>query len=123
MKKFVKDILNHDVYGYPVQQIDTTLYIFLDDDRRVTVSFYNTHSVDNYNAIKLSLISKTKGNLDTKITKFSSIFKEAKDLTHPNKISKHIWHDGQNYSWYGKPTKEDIEGIVSTVKSYVVVWE
>lgn len=123
MKKIVNEVLNKDIYGFPVKQIDTTIYIYLDEDRRIKVRFCTTFSADSYNAIQLELVSKTKGNLDTKITSFREIFEEPNDLTHVNKINKHLWRNQGKIEWYGKPTKEDLESIIVTIKDYVSIWE
>lgn len=107
--------------------IGNTVYVELDENRRVEVSFYNTHAVDTYDAIFLKLVSKTNGELDRKVVKFSDIFKCMQDLTHPNKIGKHIWFDNypptNGYGWYGKPTAEDIKAIKQTILDYCLMWE
>ncbi|HHX66881.1 MAG TPA: hypothetical protein GX708_02350, partial [Gallicola sp.] len=54
--------------------------------------------------------------------KFSDLFDCMQDLTHPNKIGKHIWYNN-GYSWYGKPTKQDIAKLQDTLENYIDMWK
>lgn len=115
-----------NIYGglvdYDMEYIGNKIYIKLDGNRRIELSFYNTFSVDNYDSIKLVLIHKHNGQLHSQLVKFSDIFECMQDLKHPNKIGKHIWHNN-GYSWYGKPTKEDVNAMKQVLIDYVDLWK
>lgn len=107
---------------YPTKEIGNKIYIKLDDNRRVELSFYNTWSADTYDSIRLELFHKENGKLHCQIIKFKDIFRCIQDLTHPNKIGKHIWYNNNKYRWYGKPTKEDIETMNIVLINYIETW-
>jgi hypothetical protein len=108
---------------YPVIEIGNVFYIELDDKRRIKVSFYNTHLSDTYDSLKLELFHKENGNLHCQIVKFEDIFQCMQDLTHSNKIGKNIWYNNGKYSWYGKPTTEDIKALQEVLFDYIELWK
>lgn len=123
MLHLLNSIFGEEFKKRETSTIGNSAYIKLDRERRIEVSFYNTFSIDSYDAVKLKLISKREGDLNCRIVKFEDVFSNIQDLTHPNKIGKHIWKNRGDYSWYGKPTKEDICRLKNTLKEYVALWE
>lgn len=109
--------------GYETQEIGNKLHVKLDDTRRVEVYFRTTGIADNYDAIQLKLVSKTNGEIDALIVRFEDIFSCMQDMTHPNRIGKHIWVARGKYDWYGKPTAADIAAIRKSVRDYVELWK
>lgn len=122
MIKIIENVFASVLKDYPTNSIGNKVYIKLDKYRRIELSFHNTHSADSYDSIKLVLLHKENGQLHCQIVKFSDIFTCMQDLTHPNKIGKHIWYNDKKYSWYGKPTKEDIETMQETLIGYIEAW-
>lgn len=122
MLKIIGSVFGEVLKDYLFNPIGNNVYIHLDDNRRIELSFHNTHSADSYDSIKLVLVPKENGQLHCQIVKFSDIFECMQDLTHPNKIGKHIWYNDKKYSWYGKPTKEDIEIMQDTLLGYIDTW-
>lgn len=108
---------------FKTTNIGSILYIPLDAERYVQVQFYNTFSVDTYDAVEMSLVHKQKGSLHCQVTKFKEIFSEFKDLNHLNKIPKTIWKKNNVYEWYGKPTAQDILDLNNEVITYIHMWE
>lgn len=100
-----------------------TIIVRLDDDRRVKVSLYETWCHEQYDAIKLSLVSKTHGMIDQCVLKFKDVFESPQDMYHPNKISKHIWKTKNEYQWYGTPVWKDISALNTEIKNYISTWE
>ena len=113
------DVLGGVLDKYNPIPIGDMLYIKLDGERRAKVGLYNTWCADNYDAINLFIIDKNNGQIDGKTVKFSTLFECMQDMTHPNKIGKHIWVSNGNYNWYGKPTQKDLEAIRETVVNYI----
>ena len=118
-KEMLIEVLGGAIDKYKPIAIGDVLYIKLNKERRVKITLYNTWSSDNYDAVKIGVINKNDGEIDKRIVKFSELFKCMQDLTHPNKIGKHIWYSGGKYEWYGKPTKEDLKAIRETVVNYI----
>ena len=113
-----------DYEDYVTTSNGNAIIVKLDDDRRVKVMLYETWCHDCYDAIKMSVVSKTHGVIDTCVSKFSNIFEYAQDMNHPNKIGKHIWkRDVTGYDWYGKPTRQDIEMLNAEIVRYISAWE
>ena len=103
--------------------IGARLYERLDNNRRVCIRFDAMHTYEQYDALHLSVIDKQDGVIDTVEIPFAEIFKEMRDLTHKNKIDKHIWRSNGEYKWYGQPTAGDIKSLRDAVHDYISVWE
>ena len=116
------DVMGEALDKYNPLDIGSTLYVKLDTERRIKICLYETWARDNYDAITLNVVNKNDGNIDNKTIKFSDLFKCMQDLTHPNKIGKHIWYNNGEYRWYGKPTQEDLDAIRKAVVNYIELW-
>lgn len=123
MIKILDNIFADVLDDYATKYIGNKIYIKLDDNRRIELSFYNMHSVDNFNSISLKLVHKVNGAIHGQTVEFRDIFDSIADLSHPNKIGKHVWHTNNTYRWYGKPTIEDIESLQDVVINYIKIWE
>lgn len=123
MKKIIESIFYDSTQGFEYVFIGNKMLITLDETRRIEVDFYNTWSSNNYDSLRIILVSKTHGNINSRIIKFSDIFDNMQDLTHTNKIGKHIWCSGGKYEWYGKPTSQDIIRLQETLKDYIDTWK
>ena len=123
MRKLLLDVFEPCLKDYEYKTIGNSIVIVLDENRRIECSFYNTHSIDVYDAIIFTLTSKINGQINKKIVKFSSLFDCMQDLTHPNKIGKHIWVSNMKYRWYGKPTSADIQNMRNELINYIEIWK
>lgn len=120
LRTIVDEVLNKDVYGYPAERIGTSIYITLDSDRFVKAHFDIASVAGSYEVLNLRLVSKTRGELEFHTVHFEDIFDNFTDTEHPNKIRKYIFRDMQgNVRWYGKPTQEDLDNIVATVRNFI----
>lgn len=126
MNKMI-DILHETVSpvlaGRSVTEIGNMLYVRLDDSRLVEISFNTTRTMNNYDALFFKLVSKTNGELDARMVHFRDLFSCMQDLTHPNKIGKHIWDSDGKVNWYGRPTAADLAAIRKAVNDYITLWE
>lgn len=121
MIKILNEIFNQTLKNYNTKNIGNKVYINLDSNRRIELSFYNTFSADRYDSIKLVLFHKENGQLHCQVVKFENIFSCIQDMTHPNKIGKHIWHN-ECYEWYGRPTTQDIKALNEVLVNYIETW-
>ncbi len=112
---------DRDEYDWTANGV--SIIVRLDDERRVKISLYETWCKDQYDAIKLSVVSKTHGNIDTVIVGFSDVFRFPRDMNHPNKIAKHIWKTDGHYEWYGVPTAEDLFILNKEIRNYISTWK
>lgn len=123
MKTIIENTFSENTQGFNYVMIGNKMIIKIDEARRIEVDFYNTYSSTSYDALRIVLISKTQGEINKRIIKFSDLFDSMQDLTHVNKIGKHIWHSDNKYEWYGKPTNQDIKKLQETLKEYIDIWK
>ena len=121
MEQLLRDTIGPILEDYI--SIGSRLYETIDNNRRVCIRFATLNSYEQYEAISMSLIDKNDGVIDRQTVPFSEIFKEMRDLNHPNKIGKHIWKNNGVYGWYGRPTVEDINAMRDVVHNYIGVWQ
>lgn len=119
MERFVNQVLNQNVYGYPIALVGETLYISIDEARFVKAGFDIYNCAGKYEILSLTLVSKTSGIIDQVKIRFKSILK---DKDNNPVLSKHIWLDYKNnLKWYEEPTEKDLESIRNTIKHYIEV--
>ena len=121
MEQLLRDTIGPALEDYI--SIGARLYESIDNNRRVCIRFEQGRIYDQYDAITMCVIDKNDGVIDRQALPFAEIFKEMRDLTHPNKLDKHIWSSNGEYKWYGKPTAEDIQALRDAVRNYISVWE
>jgi hypothetical protein len=122
MKKIIEQIFNNHTRDFDYIYIGNKMIITLDDARRIEVDFYNTWSSNNYDSLRIVLVSKTHGYINSRIIKFKDLFDNMQDTTHPNRIDKHIWYNGE-FKWYGKPNDKDIIKLQKTLEDYIDTWK
>ena len=121
MEQLLRDTIGPALEDYI--SIGARLYETIDNDRRVCIRFDAMHTYEQYDSLHLSVIGKRDGVIDMVTIPFAEIFKEMRDLTHKNKIDKHIWRSNGEYKWFGKPTAEDIQALRDVVRNYIGIWE
>ena len=94
----------------------------LDEDLRVKLQLTTTGIIDQYDAIKLSIINRTDGVVDQQLFRFSDIIgkqiRNGRDAIEP-----HIWeHDGKP-SWYLPITQANRTQIADTILDYVGMYQ
>ena len=104
--------------------VGSTIILKLDENRCIEVRLIDRHTVDHFDAVRFDLKNKITGDIDQNIVWFKQVFDSPVDLTHPNKIQKHIWKDSsREYSWYGKPTTSDLKRLVRELDKYINIWK
>lgn len=121
MEQLLRDTIGPALEDYI--SIGARLYENIDNNRRVCIRFEQGRIYDQYDAIAMCVIDKNDGVIDRQTIPFAEIFQEIHDLTHPNKLDKHIWNKHGEYMWFGKPTAEDIKALRDAVHDYISVWE
>lgn len=123
LAEITQDILTPVMKEFNCSMIGSDIYFPLDDRRIIIAQLYNSWCRDQWDSVRLFLKDKYTGELDSKTIGFSKIFEYSMDLSHPNKIGKHIWKSNSKYSWYGQPTSDDIVAINDVVRSYILMWK
>ena len=87
----------------------------LGGDLRVRAQFVTGIIANQYNALKIVVLNRTDGPVDTMVLKL-------KDLL-GTKAAPRIWDDSGNAQWYGyRPTIADYEAIRQAVGDYLDVF-
>ena len=93
------------------------LYV-VSDDVTGKLGFVTQGYADNYTALKLTLLNKREGPIDTQLMGIGDIIGNKK--IYSNIQSPYIWKDGNNVDWYGyKPTDSDYSALSETVDDYL----
>lgn len=100
-------------------------YVRLGEDNRAKIHFASMHISSQYNALKLSVLNRREGVVDTLILRFADIWGK-KHTSNPNfkdGVHPHLWDDGGKVSWYvWKPSAEDYEKLAAAVNDYLEVF-
>jgi len=126
MNKLMKEIFSDLENIYPdFKIIGKDAILSFDKDRYAKIRFTKYASASGaansnvFNGVVIDINDRKQGNLDSHTIAFSDVFDSIFDLSHPNKIGKHIWNDGKKYTWYGRPTKKDLSDLYNTVVDYL----
>ena len=98
----------------------------LDEDIRVRMEFATEGVADQYSALKVTLLNRKEGSIDSLLLRFSEVLGR-KQTTNPNfreGISPHIWKNGNNFAWYVcQPTAADYKTLADAVGSYTSLFQ
>ena len=95
-------------------------------DLRVRAQFISTHISGEYNALKLTVLNRTDGPVDTLVLKLKDLLGKKPVPGNPNfrsGVTPHIWEDYGKFEWYAyRPTEADYETIRQAAKQYLDVF-
>lgn len=93
---------------------------FIDSDLRAKVEFITGRVAGQYEGLKLSIINRTDGIVDSQ----NFMFHEIIGLKGSNRDRKpHIWDDNGKANWFGyEPTPNEMSLIASKVEDYVSMY-
>ncbi len=84
-------------------------------DLRVRAQFISTHISGEYDALKLTVLNRTDGPVDTLTLKLKDLLGKKPVPGNPNfrsGVTPHIWEDYGKFEWYAyHPTAADYETI------------
>jgi len=121
----LRKLFDHDTVFADTRFVGRTCYGKLSDHIRVRAEFITLGYADKYEALKVSLLNRTEGVIDTTVIRFGDLCGK-KQVSNPNfrdGIIPYIWKDGQNAKWYVyQPTKADYKTLSDTVDNYLEVF-
>ena len=98
----------------------------LDEDIRVRMEFATEGVEDHYSALKVTLLNRKEGPIDSMLLRFSDVLGK-KPTTNPNfreGIVPHIWKNGNDFAWYVyQPTEADYKTLADAVGSYTSMFQ
>ena len=88
-----------------------TCFGTLGKDLRVRIQFVSTHISGEYDALKLTVLNRTDGPVDTQVLKLKDLLGKKPVPGNPNfrgGVVPHIWDDYGKFEWYAyRPTAAD----------------
>ena len=101
-------------------------YGTLDRELRVRIQFISSHISGEYDALKLTVLNRTSGPVDTQILKLGDLLGRKPVPGNPNfreGVAPHIWDNYGNLEWYAyRPSEVDYETIRQAVGQYLDVF-
>ena len=95
----------------------------LGKDLRVRAEFVTTGVMDHYDAMKLTVLNRSGGSVDTLLLRFRDIWGRKPVPRNPNfanGVIPHIWTYNGQTEWYAwVPTQADREQLVRQVRQYL----
>ncbi len=86
----------------------------IDTDIRAKIEFISTHIHKHYDALKVSILNRTDGSVDTSVFRFVDM------IGMKNGYEPYFWDDEHCNGWYGfYPSRKDYDIISSTVHDYM----
>lgn len=94
----------------------------LDDDLRVKMSFVTLGVSGEYPALRVKVINRTEGEIDSELFRFSDIIGTQR-TAYNNKVEPHIWHVDGKDEWYIPISQNERDRIADTVLDYVSMYQ
>ena len=98
----------------------------LGKDLRVRAQFITSGYADHYDALKITVLNRTDGPVDTLVLKLKDLLGKKPVPGNPNfrsGVTPHIWEDYGKFEWYAyRPTEADYETIRQAAKQYLDVF-
>ncbi len=121
----LRKLFDHNAVFADTRFIGRTCYGKISGNICVRAEFITLSYADKYEALKISLINRTEGVIDSTILRFSEVLGK-KQVTNPNfkeGVSPHIWKYQDELEWYVyKPTPSDFEKLANEVDNYLEVF-
>ena len=92
----------------------------LGDDLRIKISFVTTGYADHYTALRVKIINRTEGEVDSETFKFGDII--GKQKTAYDRIDPYIWSYRGKDEWYIPISDRQRELIADTVTDYASLY-
>ncbi|WP_302620189.1 DUF4406 domain-containing protein [uncultured Oscillibacter sp.] len=95
----------------------------LDKDLRIRAQFVTTGYADHYDALKLTVLNRTDGPVDTLLLRFRDIWGRKPVPGNPNfpsGVSPHIWTCDGRTEWYAwSPAQADRGQLIQQIQQYL----
>lgn len=98
----------------------------LGKDLRVRAEFIHTHISGEYDGLKLTVLNRTGGPVDSQVLKMKDLLGKKPVPGNPNfrdGVVPHIWDDYGKFEWYAyRPTEADYKTIRQAAEQYLGVF-
>lgn len=101
-------------------------YVRLSEMNRAKIEFITGMVANQYNALRLTILNRSEGQVDILLLKLSDILGK-KQTNNPNfrdGVSPHIWDDYGKAEWYVyHPNSRDYQQLTDAVSDYLEVFQ
>lgn len=120
-EKELRKLFDHDALFDDAKFVGRNCYGRLDGDLRVRAQFISLNIQSQFNALKISLINRKEGVVDTAVLRFDEVWGSNSNFREG--ISPHLWQDGNELCWYVyQLTPADFEKLSEQVDGYLEVF-
>ncbi|RGX56795.1 hypothetical protein DWV16_00270 [Anaerotruncus sp. AF02-27] len=124
-EKELRKLFDHDALFDDARFVGRSCYGRLDGDLRVQAQFISLSIQSQFDALKISLLNRKEGVVDTAVLRFDEVW-GIKKTANPNfreGVHPHLWQDGNELCWYVyQPTPADFETLSGQVDGYLAVF-
>lgn len=100
--------------------IGRAFYGKIDKELRLKAQYVTMGYADHYSALKLEVLKKNEGVVDTNIIRFDDLWSNRTATGG----SHYIWIYNREIDWYGyQPNKQDMRQLADAVEDYVSVYQ
>lgn len=118
----LRKLFDHDALFKDSTFVGRTCYGKIGGDIRVRAELTILGYADHYEALKITMLNRTEGAIDTVAIRFSDLL-GTKQVSNPNfreGVNPHLWYNNGKLEWYVyQPTPADFEQLSEAVDSYL----
>jgi hypothetical protein len=124
-EKELRKIFEQNTWLTGTKFVGRSCYAQLSENIRVRVDFIKLGYADKYEALKVSLINRTEGVIDSTVLRFADVLgkKQVDNPNFPDGVIPYLWNYQGRLDWYVyQPTTADYRKLTDEVNSYMEVF-
>ena len=114
----LKWILGNQPEFQDAKYVGRACFVPLADGTRIKAEFITRGTHERYEALKLTAMNKSEGQIDATVLELKDYFATQKGST-AESFSPHIWVYREKPEWYGMPSYSEKEGLGEAAGEYV----
>ena len=122
----LRKLFDHDAVFADARFAGNVCYGRLNEDVRIKARFVTCGCADNYEALKVTLINRREGEIDSSLLRFHDLW-GMKKVNNPNfreGVSPHMWVYNGKAEWYAyTPNTADRQQLKEAVQTYLSVFQ
>ena len=122
----LRRLFDHDTVFADARFAGNVCYGRLNEDVRIKARFVTCGCADNYEALKVTLINRREGEIDSSLLKFRDLWgmKKVNNLNFREGVSPHMWVYNGKAEWYAyTPGEADRQQLKDAVQTYLSVFQ
>ena len=122
----LRKLFDHDAVFAGARFAGNVCYGRLNENVRIKARFVTCGYADNYEALKVTLINRREGEIDSSLLRFRDLW-GMKKVNNPNfreGVPPHMWVCSGKTEWYAyKPNEADRRQLKDAVRTYLAVFQ